>query len=86
VHISTSSAAGSLEHADTPCGWRECKPPPFTAFRAIHHGYLRFSVQPRLIRVEAHCVAEPGRDDIHCADGDIFDKLTLDEAAVAAKR
>jgi hypothetical protein len=87
VHISTSTIAGELEHAATPCSWRECKAPAFTAVRAIHHGFLRFSVQPRSIKAEAFCLASvAGRDDIRCVDGDIFDTVTIDANTIASRR
>jgi hypothetical protein len=79
VHISTSAPTGELEHAATPCSWPECKAPPFTAFRAIHHGFLRFSVQERSIKADAVCVASvSGRDEIRCIDGDIFDTVRIE--------
>jgi hypothetical protein len=79
VHISTSAPSGDLERADTPCGWRECKAPAFTAHRAIHHGFVRFTVQERSIKTEAVCVASvSGRDDIRCIDGDVFDTVRIE--------
>jgi hypothetical protein len=79
VHVSTSIASGDLEHADTTCSWGDCKAPPFTAFRAIHHGFVRVWVRPRSLRVDATCVAfVPGRDDVRCPEGDIFDTFVID--------
>ncbi|HEY4393849.1 MAG TPA: metallophosphoesterase, partial [Polyangia bacterium] len=46
VHITVGTGGGALEHAATPCLWDVCKVPAFTAFRAIHHGFLKVSVQP----------------------------------------
>jgi hypothetical protein len=87
VHVSTSAAVGDLDHADTPCSWRECKPPAFSAFRAIHHGFVRVTAQPRSLKLEAYCVAAvSGRDDIRCVDGDIFDTFTIEPRAVTARR
>jgi hypothetical protein len=87
VHLATGVAGGELDHADTPCFWRDCKRPAFIAFRAIHHGFLRFSVQRSAFKVEAFCGASvPGRDDIHCAEGDIFDAVTFEAGAPPSAR
>jgi hypothetical protein len=92
VHIVTGPGGGELDHADTPCSWQDCTPPDFTARRAIRHAFLRVAVRPSSIKIEAFCgIATPGRDDIHCADGDIFDQVSIDApppvaAASAAAR
>lgn len=90
VHISAPPGGGDLLRADTPCGWKECKAPAFTAFRALHRGMLRFTSQPRALKVEAFCsTATPGRDDVRCVEGEILDSYVAraPEAAVAgAKR
>jgi hypothetical protein len=79
VHIVVPVGGGELTRADTPCGWPSCKPPATTAFRAIHHGLLRFTARPRGLKVEAFCSrSTPGRDDIHCADGEIFDHVMIE--------
>jgi hypothetical protein len=82
VHIVTGPGAGPLDHADTPCFWPECALPDFMAFRAIHHSFLKLSVRPTALRVEAFCGATtPGRDDIHCTEGDIFDQFEIAAAS-----
>jgi hypothetical protein len=82
VHIVTGTGAADLDHADTPCFWPECTMPDFMAFRAIHHAFLKLSVRPTALAVEAFCGATtPGHDDIHCTEGDIFDHLELAAAA-----
>jgi hypothetical protein len=87
VHISTGPGAGELEHSDTPCFWPECKAPDFTAFRAIHHVFVRVAVRPTSLKLEAFCGSPaPGRDDIHCAEGDIFDQVSIDAASPIPER
>jgi hypothetical protein len=78
VHITAGTGGGALEHAPTPCLWDVCKVPAFTAFRAIHHGFLKISVQPTQLDVKAVCgPASQGNEDIHCGDGEIFDQITI---------
>ncbi len=78
VHVSVGAAGGELAHADTPCSWKECKAPAFTAFRAIHHGFVRLGSRPGALKIEAFCgPATPGRDDVRCADGEILDHVTI---------
>jgi len=58
--------------------WDVCKPPSFTAFRAIHHGFLKISVRPKELRVEAICgPSSTGNEDISCGDGEIFDEVVI---------
>ncbi|HEX4405943.1 MAG TPA: metallophosphoesterase family protein [Polyangia bacterium] len=82
VHIVTGTAAGDLDHAATKCFWPDCSMPDFMAFRAIHHAFLKVSVRPTALSVEAFCGATtPGRDDIHCTEGDIFDHFEIAASA-----
>lgn len=79
VHIVTGPGGGELDHADTPCFWQDCTRPDFTAFRAIRHAFVRVAVRPTSIKVETFCgLTAPGRDDIHCAEGDIIDQVSID--------
>jgi len=78
VHITAGIGGGALEHAPTACGWARCARPAWSAFRALHHGFLRLAVEPRTIRVEAVCgPATPGSDDLRCAEGEIMDSATV---------
>jgi Calcineurin-like phosphoesterase len=84
VHIVTGPGGGELDHAETACFWQDCVAPDFTAFRAIHHAFLRVAVRPTSLKIEAFCgLTAPGRDDIHCAEGDIFDQLSIDAPKAA---
>jgi hypothetical protein len=78
VHVTAGIGGGALEHADTKCLWTDCAPSAFTAFRAIHHGILRLTVEPDALRVEAVCgSASPGNDDIRCSEGEIMDRVEI---------
>jgi hypothetical protein len=86
VHITAGTGGGALEHAATPCLWDVCKVPAFTAFRAIHHGFLKITVQPTQLVVEAVCgPASPGNEDIHCGEGEIFDEIAIPTGGAAAE-
>jgi len=78
VHITAGTGGGALEHAASPCLWDVCKPPSFTAFRAIHHGFVKVSVRPKELQVEAICgPSSTGNQDISCAAGEIFDEIVI---------
>ncbi len=85
VHVTAGTGGGALEHATTPCLWNDCKSPPFTAFRAIHHGFLKITVRPTELALEAICgPASPGEEDIHCAEGQIIDQTIIPAGGAAA--
>ena len=86
VHITAGTGGGALEHATTTdCLWDECKPPPFTAFRAIHHGFVRVTVRPAELAIEAVCgPPSPGNEDLHCGEGSIFDEATIPAGGAGA--
>jgi hypothetical protein len=82
VHITVPPGGMDLARADTPCGWKDCKAPAFTAFRALHRGMLRFSSRPGLLKVDAFCsTATPGRDDVRCVEGEILDSWSAKGAS-----
>jgi hypothetical protein len=78
VHITAGIGGKALEHAATPCLWPDCKQPAWVAFRAIHHGFVKFAVRADGIGVEAVCAgAAPYDDSIHCGDGEIMDEALI---------
>ncbi len=86
MHITAGTGGGALEHAATPCLWDVCKAPAFTAFRAIHHGFLKISVQPTQLAVEALCgPASPGNEDMHCGESEIFDEIVIPVGGASAE-
>ena len=82
VHVTAGIGGGTLEHAATGCLWHDCKAPAFSAFRAIHHGFVKLTVRGNGVALEAICAgASPKEDSVHCGDGEI-----LDQALIAAGR
>ncbi len=79
THITIGTGGGALEHAvGRGCLWDDCKPPPFTAYRAIHHGFVKVSVSPEELRVETICgPAVAQNDDVRCTDGEILDDVVI---------
>jgi hypothetical protein len=78
VHVSAGIGGGALEHADTDCKWPDCKTPAFTAFRAIHHGFVKLAVHEDEIALEVVCAgASPNDDNVRCGDGEILDETTI---------
>jgi hypothetical protein len=78
VHIAAGIGGGPLEHAPTECLWTECKPPPFIAFRAIHHGFVKLAVSSSAIAIEAICGSpSPGNDTPRCGTGQVLDQTTI---------
>jgi hypothetical protein len=78
VHITAGTGGGALEHAASSCLWDVCQPPAFTAFRAIHHGFVKVTVRPQELRLEAICgPASRGNEDISCGAGQIFDDVVI---------
>jgi calcineurin-like phosphoesterase family protein len=78
VHITVGTGGSALEHASTACRWSNCQPPAYTAYRAIHHGFLKVSVRPEELLIAALCgPAAPGDDDVHCVEGEILDSTAV---------
>jgi hypothetical protein len=81
VHVTAGTGGAALQRAPTPCRWNDCKPPPFTAMRAIHHGFVKVAVQPAALVLEAVCgPASRELDDVRCAEGEVFDQTTIPAA------
>jgi hypothetical protein len=78
VHVSAGIGGGPLEHAATPCGWSDCRTPPSTAFRAIHHGFVKLTARADGIALEMVCAgASPGEENVRCGDGEILDQALI---------
>jgi hypothetical protein len=85
VHVTVGIGGGSLEHGPTACLWNDCTPPRWSARRAIHHGFLRLRFTPSLIEGTAICgPASAGSNDIQCAEGEPFDRFTIQPRPAAA--
>jgi hypothetical protein len=78
VHVTAGIGGGPLARAASACGWEDCKPPAFSAFRAIHHGFVKLTVRADAIALEAICAGKsPAEDTIRCADGEIIDTALI---------
>jgi hypothetical protein len=78
VHVTAGIGGGALEHAATSCLWASCRPPPFSAYRAIHHGFVRLTADPTALKLAAICGPSAGtNDDVRCAEGEIFDEIAI---------
>jgi hypothetical protein len=87
VHVTVPSGGAQLAHVANWCSWKECKPPAFSAFRAIHLGMLRLSSRPGGLKIEAFCgAATPARDDVRCAEGEMLENFTIEVAPVTAAK
>jgi hypothetical protein len=85
VYITAGIGGGQLEHGPTGCLWDSCTPPPFTAYRAIHHGFLKVSVSPDQLHLEAVCgPASTGNDDVRCVDGEILDDVIIPRGGLSS--
>jgi hypothetical protein len=85
VHVTVGIGGGALEHASTSCFWTDCTQPPWVAFRAIHHGFVKLAVREDGLALEAICAASsPAEDSIRCLDGDIFDSTVIAPARLPA--
>jgi hypothetical protein len=87
VYVTAGTGGAELEHAATPCLWNDCKAPAFTAYRAIHHGFLKIAVHPTEIAIEAICgPAAPGEDDVRCGEGEILDETSIPAGGAVVSR
>ena len=78
VHVSAGIGGGMLEHEATECRWPDCKAPAYTAFRAIHHGFVKLAVHSDRIELEMVCAgASPSEENLRCGDGEILDEVTI---------
>jgi calcineurin-like phosphoesterase family protein len=78
VHVSAGIGGAALGRAPTECLWNECKPPAFSAFRAIHHGFVKLTVRAEAIALEAICAgASPGEDSVRCGDAEVLDQTII---------
>jgi hypothetical protein len=78
VHVTAGIGGGQLSPAPTACKWPDCKAPPWVAFRAIHHGFVKLTVRAEGIALEAICAgASPTEDSIRCSDGEVMDHALI---------
>ena len=78
VHITAGTGGSELEENETPCLFRVCPAPSWSAYRAMHFGVLKLHFTRREIRGEFVCGPEGGgKNDVHCTPGSVVDRFTL---------
>jgi PKD repeat protein len=79
VHVTAGTGGSSLETADAPCPWvGGCPPPPWSAFRSMHHVVLQLRFSESSIEGTALCgPAEAGTNDVSCTEGAVLDSFTI---------
>ena len=80
VHV-TAGIGGANLGQDGSCLWLTCIQPSWSAFRAMHHGFLRLRFLSDRIEGEAICGPPGGKtsniNDITCDQGTIMDRFTV---------
>jgi hypothetical protein len=78
VHVTAGIGGGALAPAQTACKFSDCKTPAWVAFRAVHHGFVKVTVRPEGLDLEAICAgASPAEDSVRCGDGEILDQALI---------
>ena len=78
VHITAGTGGSELEENKTPCLFRVCPAPSWSAYRAMHFGVLKLHFTRSDIRGEFICgPAGGGKNDVQCTVGSVVDRFTL---------
>jgi hypothetical protein len=79
VFVTVGTGGEGMETKDTPCKWRICPAPDWSAKRYFHSGYLKLTFDADKIQGEFICgpVADQQKDDITCNEGDAIDSFTI---------
>jgi len=78
VHITAGTGGSELEENETPCLFRVCPSPSWSAYRATHFGVLKLHFTRNEIRGEFACgPAGGGKNDVQCTLGSVVDRFTL---------
>ena len=78
VHITAGTGGSELEENETPCLFRVCPAPSWSAYRAMHFGVLKLHFTRSGIRGEFVCgPAGGGKNDIQCTPGGVVDRFTV---------
>ena len=79
VSVTAGIGGSELEESHTPCLFRVCPKPSWSAFRAMHFGILKLSFSDMQIKGAMLCgPAGGGKNDVQCAPGDVIDRFTID--------
>jgi hypothetical protein len=78
VHITAGTGGSELEENATPCLFRVCPAPSWSAYRAMHFGVLKLHFTRGEIRGEFVCGPDGGgKNDVHCTIGSVVDRFTI---------
>jgi hypothetical protein len=77
VHVTAGIGGAPLARASTPCGWPDCKPPAWSAFRALHHGFVKVAVRASSLSIELICAGPTVDEGLRCGPGEILDQFEL---------
>lgn len=78
VSVTAGIGGSKLEESHTPCLFRECPKPSWSAFRAMRFGILKLAFSDK--RIEGALLCGPavgGKNDVQCAPGDVIDHFTI---------
>ena len=87
VHVTAGIGGGAAGARRRPrASGPTASSPPWVAFRAIHHGFVKLTVRADGIALEAICAgASPAEDSVRCADGEIMDQALIAAGALTAR-
>jgi hypothetical protein len=78
VHITAGTGGSELEENQTPCLFRVCPAPSWSAYRAMHFGVLKLHFTRSEIRGEFVCgPAGGGKNDVQCTPGSVLDHFSV---------
>lgn len=77
VHVTVGTGGAGLDRQPTSCGWARCPRPPWSRFRALHHGAVTVKVSANRIAGAFVCGPASREDDVACAAGDVADTFVI---------
>lgn len=79
VSVTAGTGGSELEESHTPCLFRVCPKPSWSAFRAMHFGILQFSFSDSHIEGSFLCgPAGGGENDVQCTPDEVIDHFTIE--------
>lgn len=80
VSLTVGTGGSMLEEANTPCLFRECPMPTWSAFRTMHFGIMELHFSPHAIEGQFICgPAGGGKNDLSCKPGSVVDSFLVGE-------
>ena len=78
VHVTAGTGGSELEENETPCLFRVCPAPSWSAYRAMHFGVLKLHFTRSEIRGEFVCgPTGGGKNDVQCTLGSVVDRFIV---------